>query len=173
MQEEVDAERFRHDLYYRLAVVHIELPPLRDRGDDVILLANAFLQKHQPTGDNPISFADETLECFRSYRWPGNIRELRNVVERSLALAKGPVIEASDLPKPLRDSINEKPSETLDLAEVSRDEALDTADRAYLIQLLGKHHGVIASAARQAGLSRQGMNKLLKRHHIDANDFRK
>lgn len=173
LQQEVDAERFRHDLYYRLAVVHIELPPLRDRGDDVILLANAFLQKHQPTGDNPISFADETLECFRSYRWPGNIRELRNVVERSLALAKGPVIEASDLPKPLRDSINEKPSETLDLAEVSRDEALDTADRAYLIQLLGKHHGVIASAARQAGLSRQGMNKLLKRHHIDANDFRK
>ncbi len=173
LQNEVDAERFRHDLYYRLAVVHIELPPLRDRGDDVILLANAFLQKHQPSGVNPSSFAHETLECFRSYRWPGNIRELRNVVERSLALAKGPVIEASDLPKPLRDSINETPFETLDLAEVSRDEALDTADRAYLVQLLGKHHGVIASAARQAGLSRQGMNKLLKRHHIDANDYRR
>ncbi|PHQ35869.1 sigma-54-dependent transcriptional regulator [Rhodopirellula bahusiensis] len=173
LQAEVDADRFRHDLYYRLAVVHIELPPLRERGDDVILLANAFLKKYQRSGDSPSSFAAETLDCFRNYRWPGNIRELRNVVERSVALATDRVIQPTDLPKPLRDSLHNPQPETLDLAEVSRDIALDTADRAYLLQLLEKHQGVIASAARQAGLSRQGMNKLLKRHNIDANDFRR
>ncbi|WDQ15200.1 sigma-54-dependent transcriptional regulator [Rhodopirellula sp. P2] len=173
LQDEVKAERFRHDLYYRLAVVHIELPPLRQRGEDVILLAEAFLKKHFPAGQFQHSFAPETLECFRRYQWPGNIRELRNVLERSVALATGPVIEPSDLPQPVREAINDPLPGIQDLTEVSRDEALDTADRTYLIKILDKHHGVIASAARQAGLSRQGMNKLLKRHHIDANDYRR
>jgi DNA-binding NtrC family response regulator len=114
------------------------------------------------------------IECFRRYHWPGNIRELRNVVERSVTLARGPTIEIGDLPPQLRGESAQQRDATspIDLAEVSRDEALDNADRAYLNQLLTKHKGVIASAARQAGLSRQGMNKLLKRHGIDADDFR-
>ncbi|MFG0265776.1 MAG: sigma-54-dependent transcriptional regulator [Rhodopirellula sp. JB055] len=173
LQEEVKADRFRHDLYYRLAVVHIELPPLRQRGDDVILLAEAFLKKYQGNDVSRHSLAEETCECFRRYQWPGNIRELRNVLERSVALASGPVITPNDLPLPVREAINDPLPGIQDLTEVSRDEALDSADRAYLMKILEKHHGVIASAARQAGLSRQGMNKLLKRHHIDANDFRR
>ncbi|MCC9645109.1 sigma-54 dependent transcriptional regulator [Rhodopirellula sp. JC740] len=169
---EVESGQFRRDLYYRLAVIHLELPPLRERGDDITLLANHFLKLLRPKDSNVKSFAESTVQCFHHYRWPGNIRELRNVVERSIALAQSNVIEPHDLPRPLREPSVSESLSVAELAEVSRDEALDTADRTYLKTLLSKHRGVIASAARQAGLSRQGMNKLLKRHGIDANEFR-
>ncbi len=173
LRAEVDAGRFRQDLYYRLAVIHIELPPLRQRGDDIVLLAEAFLQDLTPPSSTIRGFEAESIDCFRRYHWPGNIRELRNVIERSITLASSDTIHPSDLPGPVRNPVRATSGEINDLSEVSRDEALDSADRAYLTQLLEKHAGVIASAARQAGLSRQGMNKLLKRHNIQADDFRK
>lgn len=187
LEAEVQAGRFRQDLYYRLAVIHIELPPLRERGDDVVLLADAFLRRlanqrddrkrgDDGSGASPsviAGFADDVIARFRRYHWPGNIRELRNVVERAITLARGKQIELVDLPPQLRDPQTASPDADHQRDEVSRDEALDRADRAYLTRLLEKHGGVIASAARQAGLSRQGMNKLLKRHGINADDFRK
>ena len=173
LQAEVDTGRFRSDLFYRLAVVHIELPPLRERGDDVILLAERFLRELQPITSKIERFSDETLAAFRRYRWPGNIRELRNVVERSIALARGNQIELNELPMPLRRIAADATGDDVGvLAEISRDEALDSADRAYLSALLEKHTGNIAAAARQAGLSRQGLSKLLKRHAIAADNFR-
>lgn len=173
LKADVDAGRFRQDLYYRLAVIHIELPPLRQRGDDIVLLAEAFLKDLTPPSSTIRGFAAESIDCFRRYHWPGNIRELRNVIERSITLASSDTIDPKDLPEPVRNPIPTPSGEISDLSEVSRDEALDSADRAYLTQLLEKHAGVIASAARQAGLSRQGMNKLLKRHNILADDFRR
>ncbi|QEG24922.1 sigma-54-dependent transcriptional regulator [Mariniblastus fucicola] len=173
LQAEVNAGTFRQDLFFRLAIIHIELPPLRDRGDDVILLAEGFLQKLRPADSRINGFSDETIDCFRRYRWPGNVREMRNVIERAITLARGKTIHPVDLPAPIRNPAEERNVEMSELAEVSRDEALDSADRAYLTNLLEKHGGVIASAARQAGLSRQGMHKLLKRHGIDVNSFRK
>ncbi|MGV3486392.1 MAG: sigma-54 interaction domain-containing protein, partial [Planctomycetaceae bacterium] len=171
LQSEIQAGRFRQDLFYRLAVIPIELAPLRDRGDDVLTLAMHFLDRLRPPGSSVAAFSDEVLDCFRRYRWPGNIRELRNVVERAITLARGDVIEVSDLPPQLRSP--QTPNADLStLSEISRDEALDHADRAYLTAVLKKHNGVIASTARQAGLSRQGLNKLLKRHNIQADDFR-
>ncbi|QDT11119.1 sigma-54-dependent transcriptional regulator [Planctomycetes bacterium K23_9] len=170
LSAEVDAGLFRQDLFYRLAVIHIELPPLRQRGDDVVLLAEAFLKKLRPAGSTINAYSPETIDCFRRYRWPGNIRELRNVVERAIAMTHGDTITPSDLPDSIR---NPADGSTSEMAEVSRDEALDRADRAYLHALMEKHDGVIASAARQAGLSRQGMNKLLKRHEISADNFRR
>ncbi|MFG0254901.1 MAG: sigma-54-dependent transcriptional regulator [Rhodopirellula sp. JB053] len=174
LQAEVDADRFRRDLFYRLAVIHIELPPLRQRGDDILLLAEYFLNQLRTSGSSVLGFSAETLDCFRRYRWPGNIRELRNVIERSLTLAKGDRVQAADLPAAILApfDVTSESTGVDDLAEISRDEALDRADRAYLSALLERHGGVIAKAARQAGLSRQGMNKLLKRHDIDANLYR-
>ncbi|QDV41469.1 Transcriptional regulatory protein ZraR [Stieleria neptunia] len=171
LHAEVDAGRFRQDLFYRLAVIHIELAPLRERGDDVLLLAEHFLKLLRPHDSALQGFSAETSECFRRYHWPGNIRELRNVIERSTALARGNRIDVGDLPLQLQHP-DSPPTDTSALAEISRDEALDTADRAYLSALLKKHEGVIASAARQAGLSRQGLNKLLKRHKISADEYR-
>ena len=171
LQAEVDAGRFRQDLYYRLAVIPIELAPLRDRGEDVVTLADYFLRQLRPSGAKVAGFSDDVIDCFRTYRWPGNIRELRNVVERTITLARGEMIEVSDLPPQLRSS-DAGSVDVAVLSEISRDEALDDADRAYLTAVLKKHNGVIASAARQAGLSRQGLSKLLKRHGIEADAFR-
>lgn len=172
LQEEVNAGRFRQDLFYRLGVIHMELPALRDRGDDVRLLADAFLKSMQQGNVRITGFSDEVMDCFRRYEWPGNIRELRNVIERTVALSSEATVQLSDLPKPMREA-NQEPSQPVSvLAEISREEALDNADHCYLTALLAKHGGNVARAARQAGLSRQGMHKLLTKHGIHAAEFR-
>lgn len=174
LEEEVEARRFRQDLYYRLGVIHIELPPLRKRGDDVLRLTDAFLSQLQPHGRRVIQYSDEVKERFLTYEWPGNIRELRNVIERAVALSRTDMIELSDLPMSLRDSaIGASQRLVSEVTEISREEALDNADRDYLTALLKKHEGNISQAARQAGLSRQGMHRLLSRHRLDAADFRR
>lgn len=173
LQVEVDAGRFRQDLFYRLGVIHIELPPLRDRGDDVLLLADAFLLQLQSNSRRITGFADEVVDCFRRYEWPGNIRELRNVIERAVALSRTETVQLSDLPKAIREATLSPPRLDSVLTEISREEALDHADHSYLSALLRKHEGNISQAAREAGLSRQGMHKLMSRHGLDAAEFRR
>ncbi len=170
LQEEVDAGRFRQDLFYRLGVIHLELPPLRERDDDVLLLANHFLHHLQQDPPRVTGFSADVADAFRSYHWPGNIRELRNVIERVVALSRTETVERSDLPRQiLEDHTKTSPAAT---SEISREEALDNADQDYLTTLLKKHRGNVSKAAQQAGLSRQGMHKLLTRHGLDAADFR-
>lgn len=173
LQEEVDAGRFRQDLFYRLGVIHIELPPLRNRGDDVLKLADTFLLQLQSDSRRITGFADEVIECFLRYEWPGNIRELRNVIERAVALSRTETVVLSDLPKAIRASTPATPRLVSALTEISREEALDHADHNYLSALLKKHEGNISQAAREAGLSRQGMHKLMSRHGLDAAEFRR
>ncbi|WP_164103662.1 sigma-54-dependent transcriptional regulator [Candidatus Laterigemmans baculatus] len=193
LQAEVERGHFRRDLFYRLGVIHLELPPLRDRGDDVVLLAEYFFQTLAGNRGGPVQgFARATLECFRRYRWPGNIRELRNVIERTVALCRGPWIEPSDLPESIRaaeppwgetasrSTGGEDPSTApepadfaaIGLASASREEALKMAEHRYLRGLIERHRGNVSEAARQAGLSRQGLHKLLKEHKIRAADYR-
>ncbi|HQZ67875.1 MAG TPA: sigma-54 dependent transcriptional regulator [Planctomycetaceae bacterium] len=173
LQDEVNAGRFRQDLFYRLGVIHMELPPLRDRGDDVMLLAEAFLKNLQRGNARISGFSDEVIDCFRLYEWPGNIRELRNVIERTVALSRTGTVQLSDLPKPIREIKASTSRSVSVLAEISREEALDNADRNYLTALLEKHGGNVSQAAQQAGLSRQGMHKLLARHGLEAAEFRR
>ena len=173
LQEEVDAGRFRQDLFYRLGVIHIELPPLRNRGDDILKLADTFLLQLQSDSRRITGFADEVIECFLRYEWPGNIRELRNVIERAVALSRTETVVLSDLPKAIRASTPATLRLVSALTEISREEALDHADHNYLSALLKKHEGNISQAAREAGLSRQGMHKLMSRHGLDAAEFRR
>lgn len=99
LQHEVEAGRFRPDLYYRINVVNIDLPPLRERLTDIPLLAEHFLRKcaHQ-CGKRHLSFTEAALQCMQRYRWPGNVRELENCVERAVVLCRGPQIDVTDLP---------------------------------------------------------------------------
>lgn len=98
LEEAVRAGTFRRDLFFRLQVVQIDVPPLRDRGDDVPLLAEHFLKRFvRETGRKIKGFTPDAVDKLRAYRWPGNVRELRNVVERAVALGAGPVIEAADV----------------------------------------------------------------------------
>lgn len=170
---DVHAGRFRRDLYYRLAVLHIELPPLRERGDDVLRLAEHFLTALRATNPRVTAFAEDVLGCFRRYHWPGNIRELRNVVERALALARSTRIELADLPSALHGETKPSPSADAPAAHpASHSQALDDAERGYLIRLLKQNRGNVSQAAKQAGLSRQGLHRLLNKHGISAGDFR-
>ena len=170
---DVHAGRFRRDLYYRLAVLHIELPPLRERGEDVLRLAEHFLTALHATNPRVTAFAEEVLACFRRYHWPGNIRELRNVVERALALARSTRIELADLPAALQGEAKPRPSADSPAAHpASRGQALDDAERGYLIRLLEQNRGNVSQSAKQAGLSRQGLHRLLNKHGISADDFR-
>jgi two-component system response regulator HydG len=173
LELEVNAGRFRRDLFYRLAVLHIALPPLRQRGDDVVRLARHFLAELRATNPRAATFSDEALTCFRRYHWPGNIRELRNVVERALALCRGPRIEVSDLPAALQPEAWTRPgNHPADPEPASHGQALGAAERDYLISLLDRCQGNVSQAARTAGLSRQGLHRLLKKHGITAGDYR-
>ena len=172
LELEVSAGRFRRDLFYRLGVINIELPPLRARGEDVVLLAEHFLMQSQADNELTLQLSIEVLDCFRDYNWPGNIRELRNVIERAVALTRSEFIEITDLPEALRTKQAAGGSESSDATTGSREEVLETAEHSYLISLLKKHEGNISQAAQQAGLSRQGMHKLLKKHCISASDYR-
>jgi DNA-binding NtrC family response regulator len=174
LEMEVNAGRFRRDLFYRLAVIHIELPPLRERGDDVLLLARHFLERLRPAGHEELDFSPESLPLLTSYSWPGNIRELRNAVERGIAMARDDVIHPDSLPAAIRQfdsprieitGSSKTPSGTLA-------ETVEGAERGYLITLLRQNAGNVASSARQAGMSRQGLHKLLKKHNVDAADYR-
>lgn len=173
LELEVNAGRFRRDLFYRLAVIHIELPALRDRGDDVILLARHFL-RHLQNEDNGVNdFSEEALALIHQYGWPGNIRELRNAVERGLALARGDLITPSDLPASIQRA-EQTPGSAVEgrLGTGTRTDTLDDAEREYLVSLLQKNSGNVSQSALQAGMSRQGLHKLLKKHGVDAKDYR-
>lgn len=174
LELEVHAGRFRRDLYYRLAVVQIPLPPLRERGDDVLLLADHFLHELQPEQNRVTGFSPEAIACLRQHSWPGNVRELRNVVERALALTNDNLIGPRDLPEsvvtasgPLPACAGEPPANP-----VTRDEVIDQTEFDYLTSLLISRGGNVSQAAQQAGMSRQGFHKLLKKHGITPADYR-
>jgi len=128
LQEEVAAGRFREDLYYRLNVIHIEVPPLKDRPDDVPALIEAFLATHLRKGLPQRSMSSVALDALKAYAWPGNVRELRNVIERCMILSRGPLIGVEDLPAMVRGaqavapvaSASELPDLNTPLSEVER-----------------------------------------------------
>jgi two-component system response regulator HydG len=108
LEQYVREGRFREDLFYRLNVIAIHLPPLRERPEDIPLLAEHFARHYADKNKKAISgFTDETREAILRYRWPGNVRELENVIERAVVLAKGTVIALSDLPGPIKSSVKE------------------------------------------------------------------
>jgi two-component system response regulator HydG len=173
LELEVNAGRFRRDLFYRLAVIHIELPALRDRGEDVVLLARHFLDQLQKDKQRIAGFSDEALGLLRQYSWPGNIRELRNAVERGLAMARGDLISPSELPQSLR-RVEQATGHQANgpSSPGTRADTLGDAERDYLVSLLRKNSGNVSQSAQQAGMSRQGFHKLLKKHGVNAGDYR-
>ena len=172
LELEVNAGRFRRDLFYRLAVIHIELPPLRERGDDVILLARYFLDQLQTQNRRVRDFSPESLALLRRYAWPGNIRELRNAIERGLAMALGDQILPSDLPLAVQRTNSASPSKMRRSGSITRADMVEDAERDYLVSLLRDNAGNVAESARQAGISRQGLHKLLNKYGVNAGDYR-
>lgn len=168
---EVKQERFRQDLFYRLSVIPIRLPPLRNRGDDICQLADHFLRTLNPPQRTGMKLSAEALAVLQNYSWPGNVRELRNVIERVMALSTGSLIQVGDLPPTMTDRLTDALAATTDGAS-PRHRVLARADRGYLEDLLKKSGGNVSHAATLAGVTRQGMYKLLQKHGIVPTDFR-
>jgi two-component system response regulator HydG len=166
LELEVHAGRFRRDLFYRLAIIPIELPPLRARGDDVILLARHFTQQLGGTERPGVELSEPALELLRSYPWPGNIRELRNAIEHALAVSKSDVIVPADFPMTLRRGPGAAPGNVELAPPKTREDALNDAERTYLASLLEQNQGNVSRAAGQANMSRQGLHKLLKKYGL-------
>jgi DNA-binding NtrC family response regulator len=171
LEVDVQSGQFRRDLFYRLAVVHLVIPPLRERGDDLVLLTRHFEAVLQVSDSQPRRFSELAMERLRGYHWPGNVRELRNIVERCLALSRLPEIEPQDLPKSLLAPIDSNVP-TCSKDSSSRSEVVDDAERQYFVDLLMKHGGNVTKAAQEAKMSRQGLHKWLRKHKIAAAKFR-
>ncbi len=171
---EVNTGGFRRDLFYRLAVIHIELPPLRDRGDDVLLLADHFLRQLKRPDQAVEELAPATKKLLQRYSWPGNVRELRNAIEHGLTLTRGKEILPDDLPQTVQQGVPPDTSVRAEpVAGTSRERVLRGAEREYLENLLRENRGNVARSAQQAGISRQGLHKLLKKHGVEPGEYRR
>jgi len=172
LKELLDKNLFRQDLYYRLNVFPIVVPPLRDREGDVALLVDHFLEKFREAGSSVGPISKEALDLLRAYRWPGNVRELENVIERAVILASGEEIRPAHLPLELR-STEQHPTAPPQAAELSFREAKGEFEKRYLETLLEKHNGSVATAAQAAGMSRAHFYELIKKYRIDLPRFSK
>lgn len=171
LAHEVRQERFREDLYWRLAVVTLALSPLRERPEDVEDLAAHFLPRHVGRlGKEVRGFSPEALAKLRSHDWPGNVRELENVLERAVLLAKGDSIEADEIAFQ-RLSYPAAPDAIDGEDSITREVKAATRER--LVRLLETHQGSVAQAAQAAGRNRTAFYALLKRHEIDPAEFAK
>ncbi|MEN0064428.1 MAG: sigma 54-interacting transcriptional regulator, partial [Myxococcota bacterium] len=178
LQQRVAEGQFREDLYYRLAVVEVPLPALRDRTEDLPLLIEHLLNtasfEHSVKGVTP-----DVLQLFDQYHWPGNVRELRNTLLRAIPFCDGDLIDLQALPDSLRTDASASakaiepegapavplPSASLSLKE-AKEQIIDAFERRYLEDLLQRCEGNVSRAARSAGVDRKTIARMLKRHDI-------
>ncbi len=159
--------RFREDLYYRLNVIPIEAPPLRVRADDIPLLVDHFIRVFSTENGKPVkTLSGEALAYFLAYDWPGNVRELRNMVERLVIMAPRAVIEAEDLPAPLRPK--EGWTEGAEGRERTLREARENFERAYIVAELRANDWNVARASERLGIERSHLYRKIKAYGISA-----
>lgn len=174
----VGAGSFREDLWYRLNVALVTIPPLRERPDDVEILAYHFLRQQAERAHAPRlgGFTNAALDTLLPYEWPGNVRQLRSAVERASVVATGEAIDRVDLPPELL-RVSGEPDEDPELSAGSWSQALDRGraqtGRRYLQAVLRRFDGQIAQAAAHAGVERESFYRLLRKHGVDPADFRK
>jgi two-component system response regulator HydG len=176
LMAEVKAGRFREDLFYRLHVMPVALPPLRERLEDVPLLAAHFLDKFAHAHQRSLEgFEPEALRALTGYPWPGNVRELENAVERAVAVCDRPKISVACLPaEVVRGQQGGLPVDELmkmtfrEAVQVAR----DRVSRDYLAALLKETGGNVTRAAERAGMERESLHRLLKRYGVRSDDFK-
>jgi len=178
----VETRQFREDLFYRLNVLSLALPPLRDRREDILLLANHSLKIYAKEYDKRNLVLGHTAKAkLMSHTWPGNVRELQGVIQRAVALSSGDVLEAADLDLP-ESEIQDLTGPTLALMtregmsgncsfQDMKAKVIEEFERAYLIELLATHQGNISKAARAAKKERRAFQRLLHKHGLDRRVF--
>jgi DNA-binding NtrC family response regulator len=174
LRDQVVKGQFREELYYRINVIAISLPPLRERKGDVTLLAHTFLKKYGQGREVSLrGFEPEAIQILEHYAWPGNVRELQNVIERACVLAEGETISARDLPAHLsvpaaavgRAQIPSLAGKSLPLKE-AKAQWMIQLEATYLTELLRRHDGNVSQAAKAAGIDRKTFHRLINKYGI-------
>jgi two-component system, NtrC family, response regulator AtoC len=167
----VRAGSFREDLYYRLNVVSVQLPPLRERADDIPALAHHFLRRYAAESDKPITgFSDEALRVLRAYHWPGNIRELENAIERAVTLSSHRVLTADDLPLEVRRRPPTQDGTPIvsTLAGMFADApTLEEVKKRYISHVLHNNRGNLSRAAVILDVDRRSLYRMMDRYKIE------
>lgn len=170
LDDAVRLGKFRSDLLFRLKVMSIRLPALRDRREDIALLAGRFLASAAARfGTRPFRLSPEALGMLEAAEWQGNIRELRHAIEHATLLADGDVVEVENLPEELR---MRAPRPRAGSYRAVVDRGADAAGREYLVQLLSEVQGNVTRAAIEAGVERESLHRLLRKHSLDPARFR-
>jgi two-component system response regulator HydG len=163
LEEEIKRGGFRSDLYYRLNVISIVLPPLRTRPGDIALLSDAFLKRAgEARGEPPRVLAPDAIEAMQRYSWPGNVRELENALERAAILAKGDTIPLSALPE----RVVEPKSDPLVSDSAQANPTLDTIERAYILWVLENEGGNKPRTAEVLGIDPSTLYRKLSRYGL-------
>jgi len=170
LREKVRRGTFREDLFYRLNIIHLDLPPLRERKEDIPLLANYFLRKYAFEIGEKRGFSEAALEKLCSYKFPGNIRELENIVQRAMIMSKGDIIQPEDIHIPIIRGSSPSKIKTFKEAKA---EAIREFEKNYVIQLLRIHYGNITHAAKAAGKERSAFGKLVRKYNIDTTHYKR
>ena len=175
LKEEMLSGRFRKDLFYRLNVVRIGLPPLKQRKEDIRLLVNHFIDKYAPERkvDIPVKGVDQEVDrLFFDYSWPGNVRELENLIERVMILSPNDTIQVADLPMDFKDNVHN----ALHLGGIPSDaslyETLATIEKAMIERALKMADNVQAHAAAMLGIGKSGLNQKIKKYNLDVGSKR-
>jgi DNA-binding NtrC family response regulator len=165
LEERVKAGTFREDLFFRLRVVEIQLPPLRERAGDIPLLAQKFLREFAHENGKPLNaFTADALEWLMHYSWPGNVRELRTAIEHAVVLCRGEKISARDLPPPVRAG---GPSGNLAPSLARNDLTVREAEKQLIIRALKETDGNRTLAAEKIGMSRRTFHRKLHLYHLE------
>ncbi|HEA65737.1 MAG TPA: sigma-54-dependent Fis family transcriptional regulator [Desulfobacterales bacterium] len=176
LKEEVRQGRFREDLFYRINVIHISLPPLRERQEDIRLLVDHFIEKYtnERKSAPPITGVEQEVDrLLIEYSWPGNVRELENVIERAMILCTGNTISTNDLPKDFKENIND--TKFLDgIPESAKlDETIALMEKKMIKRALNLTNHVQSNAADLLGIGKSGLNKKIKKYGLSDSDFHK
>lgn len=166
LEVEIKEGRFREDLYYRLAQIHLIIPPLRERREDILVLTDKLLLDISKDSGNLVSIADDAKRLLLNYPWPGNVRELINVIKRAAIMCDNNRITLDDLPLHLR---GEQPLASISYSDKSLDEAISELEKRMIIDALKKTRGLQAKAAKLLGISERSIWYRIKKYSIDVN----
>ena len=161
---------FRDDIFYRLNIISLRIPPLRERKEDIPVLVEYFLKKYSREYNKPIRVVSaDTMKVFISYPWPGNIRELENKIQQIVVMSVSSVMYAKDIQLPINEPTFEEP--ILEELKVAKQKAIDSFEKTYLIRLLTEQSGNVVSAAKRAGKCRTALWNLIKKHNLSPKEF--
>ncbi|AHD09181.1 sigma-54-dependent Fis family transcriptional regulator [Phaeobacter gallaeciensis] len=167
LRQEIEKGNFRRDLFYRIGVMTIEVPPLRERGNDIVALLDHFSQKYaEETGRTPMTFTNRAMELLLQYQWPGNVRELRNVVQRFYLIKLDSFVTERDLPPEIHDEFEGGAEDSLEHILGGHSGDLESIEASAIRRAIASENGNLTKVAQVLGISRPTLYRKIKRYHI-------